>query len=241
MVTGTKLLKVMVGLSFLLTFNIASGGKLPSADAKSHSNGVITNYISEFQSGTPNYRTIKEDNRKIRLDFQSQCSEAKLGTIKSRFCGNVGILKAERKYLLLIEKDPIKDAYINGGDSLKKEIELCEARRFPEQCLENILYAKIVNIRAQNKDIPFQKVIYKCGNRVIKAQYYLDEIPAVLIQDGKQKIMLYRFPQNKGRFFSEITASAPTSIATHKWDDSKGETIDYIQEEQDTLSCKLAQ
>jgi hypothetical protein len=160
--------------------------------------------IHDIKPGETNYNSLKLHKQKRMAANSKICSEQKNYSVLRVMCYNDRVLDLEEELLITKGLDPVKNSCINNCTLYRTRLENCLKERYELQCMENFFSVEIANEQIKKNIIPVQKVNYNCSdNTKISAAYYGSELPAVIVSYAKKDYFLYKFPQNKGKYFSE--------------------------------------
>lgn len=171
--------------------------------------------IENLKPGVINYNSQKKYNLKRMAANSKVCVEQTKYSVLRVMCNSDRVQDLEAELLAIRGLDPVKNACINNCTLYRKNLEKCLEERYELQCMENFFSEEIVKHQLIKKNLPKQEVNYRCGkSQKVKVFYYGSELPAAEVLIGKKKFTVYKYPQNKGKYFTNANAGCISCEAT---------------------------
>lgn len=183
----------------------------PALPASAGSQEVPVRYLGEYRAGDYPFVSPKKAEAAVFRKFSRNCSRARDRSPEGYLCRNSRLLFLEEKLLKLKGQDPDTEAYLNGGQFFREEFAACMNEEHPARCIEYAVLRECSLWQTRQNLVSFQDVPYECsGGAGLLARYYDSEMPAVRVCFSEDQeclkgpgSLLYLFPGNRGRFFSD--------------------------------------
>ena len=183
----------------------------PELPVSAGSQEVPVKYLGEYHAGDYPFSSLKKAEAAAGRKFTQSCSRARDYSPEGYLCRNPRLLFLEEELLKLRGQHPDSAAYLNGGQLFQEEFASCMNEEHPARCIEYAVLRECSLWQTRQNLVSFQDVSYECsGGAGLRVRYYDSEMPAarVCFSEDRECLrgtggLLYLFPGNRGRFFSD--------------------------------------
>ncbi len=184
---------------------------VPDLPVPAGSQEVPVRYLGEYHAGDYPFTSLKKAEAAAGRKFSRSCSRARDYSPEGYLCRNPRLLFLEEELLRLKGQNPDTEAYLNGGLLFREEYASCMNEEHPARCIEYAALREYSLWQTRLRQVSFQDVTYECsGGTGLLVRYYDSEMPAarVCFSEDRECLkgpgsLLYLFPGNRGRFFSD--------------------------------------
>ena len=183
----------------------------PVLPVSADSQEVPVRYLGEYHASDYPFASLKKAEAAMGRKFSQSCSHARDYSPEGYLCRNPRLLFLEEELLRLKGLNPDSGAYLNGGQLFQEEFASCMNEDHPARCIEYAVLRECSLWQTRLNQVSFQDVTYECsGGAGLRVRYYDSEMPAtrVCFSEDRECLtgagsLLYLFPGNRGRFFSD--------------------------------------
>lgn len=175
---------------------------------------VPVRYLGGFNAADYPFVSPRAGETNAMRRFSRVCYGAPDRSPAGYLCRNPRLLALEREILVRMHRDPEIAAFLNGGMVFRESFYSCMAEEHPGRCLEYTLLMALSREQIKGRETVFQDVSYECeGGTGLRVRYYDTEMPSLRVCFSEDPAcpesagdILFLFPGNRGRFFSDGSA-----------------------------------